>query len=251
MVPFVLLALSIVSVWIRRDIKIWGGLLLAALVLGYTHDSIGILGLAFVLVWALLWNDYSIRRSFVFFWIIVAASFAFKFHLLPGFPTMRFPNGLILSFDSPIVGLFPLALVVPLTKAKEWVKVLKGFWLTVLGIVAMAGVALAVGAVFPHINDVSPWRYASGLILVAAAEEGFYRGFVLHELLRMTNKWVALVASALIFTLAHLYWKPELMAFVFLAGLLYGGVYMISRRVESSILCHFLLNAIHMTFFSY
>jgi membrane protease YdiL (CAAX protease family) len=64
---------------------------------------------------------------------------------------------------------------------------------------------------------------------------------------------MALILSSLIFTAAHLYWSPNLaiFGFVFFAGLLYGGVYLISGRIESAIICHLLLNFIHMTFFSY
>ena len=69
----------------------------------------------------------------------------------------------------------------------------------------------------------------------------------------MPGKILALILTSVLFTATHIYWSPnlEILAFVFLASLLYGSVYLISGKIESAILCHFLLNLIHMTFFSY
>lgn len=101
-------------------------------------------------------------------------------------------------------------------------------------------------------------RVWSNLILTSIPEEGFYRGFLqrgLSHYFRDTKigKIAALLLTSVIFTCAHLYWSPNIaiLGFVFLASLLYGGVYLISGKIESAILCHFLLNLIHMTFFEY
>ncbi len=167
----------------------------------------------------------------------------------------------MLGFETPILGLLPLALLVSLAKnGKEWTKVSIGLLWGVLGIAILAVLAVGSGAIHWQFKlpSAAVERYFSNLFLIAIPEEAFYRGFLQSELCsylknRRGGKWIALGITSLIFTLAHVYWSPSLdiLGFVFLAGLLYGAVYLISKRIESAILCHFLLNAIHMTYFSY
>jgi uncharacterized protein len=151
--------------------------------------------------------------------------------------------------------------LVPLSQTlNDWKKVLKGFGIGCLGI--------GVLALFATIGRVTQWelklpsffpiRCWSNLILTSIPEEGFYRGFLQTQLVRYfgskkLGKIGALLLTSIIFTSAHMYWSPNIaiLAFVFLASLLYGGVYLISGKIESAILCHFLLNIIHMTFFNY
>lgn len=160
-----------------------------------------------------------------------------------------------------IVGLFPLALLVPLSRTvNDWKRVLKGLGLGCLGIGILA--LLATIAKATHWQFKAPSHFAircfSNLILTSIPEEGFYRGFLLREiaLYYQDTKWgkiLALLLSSIIFTSAHTYWSPNttILGFVFLASILYGGVYLISGKIESAILTHFLLNFIHMVFFNY
>jgi membrane protease YdiL (CAAX protease family) len=96
-------------------------------------------------------------------------------------------------------------------------------------------------------------RLLSNFFLTCIPEEGFYRGFIQNTLGKYLGKSASLILTSLLFAAAHMYWSPNLslLIFVFLAGLLYGGVYLISGKIESAIFTHFLLNVIHMVFFSY
>ena len=101
-------------------------------------------------------------------------------------------------------------------------------------------------------------RLLSNFFLTSIPEEGFYRGFIQNTFYKYFEnikfgKILALLVTSILFTAAHVYWSPnaQILGFVFLASLLYGGVYLISGKLESAILCHFLLNLIHMMFFSY
>lgn len=262
---WILLSCSLLSVWWKRDPRVWGSLLGMTLLTAMASGTLFFSGLLIVLVWAALWIFYVRKKSGAvqlgLFLLFLAASFGFKFHLLPGFYAISITPQFHMRMDTSLLGIFPLALLVPLASTrKEWKKALRGTLIGCLGIALLALAAVLSGAIewkFKLPTHAAA-RYWSNLIFTAIPEEGFYRGFVQNQLCRyMGNtkkgKWIALIATSLIFTLAHIYWSPSLdiLAFVFLAGLLYGGVYLISGKIESAILTHFLLNFIHMTFFSY
>jgi hypothetical protein len=262
---FLCLALSLLSPWLSKSPKLWGGFLVLALGLG---ELGGILTPAALLVsaaWAILWVIYvhhkrSLLNTLIFS-LITLLSFGFKFHLFPGFDPFSLTPKFAIGFTTPLLGIFSLALFVPLARSfKEWGHVFTGLIWGILGIAALALIAVATGAV--HWQYKMPSfalsRYFNNFIFVSIPEEAFYRGFLQHELTHyLSHKkgggWLALFLTSLIFTLAHVYWSPtlDILAFVFLASLLYGWVYMKSGKIESAILCHFLLNFVHMTFFSY
>ena len=151
--------------------------------------------------------------------------------------------------------------LVPLARdTKDWSAVLKGLMFGCAGIAVMAVLATLSGATHWQFKLPSfiAARILSNFFLTSIPEEGFYRGFIQNTLCKYfksikLGRYLALLLTSILFTAAHVYWSSniQILIFVFLASLLYGGVYLISGKIESSILCHFLLNLIHMTFFSY
>jgi len=263
---FSCLCLAFLSLWLRRDLKIWLTLLGFSLLFGLFEENIQWQGVLITFVWAFLWFYYTKNQKFTvqifLFLLLVIFSFGFKFHLFPGFPRTLIGSKFFLGFETPLLGIFPLALLVPLaTKSRAWKEVFsKGLLLSLCGIALMALLAIARNTVHLEfkIPTFAPIRYTTHLFLIAAAEEGFYRGFVQEQLTQFFSKiplgkWGALFVSSLIFAAAHLFWSPNLaiLGFTLLAGLLYGWIYLVTKRIESAILCHFLLNFFHMTFFNY
>ena len=92
------------------------------------------------------------------------------------------------------------------------------------------------------------------LMVTCIAEEGFFR-LIIQEYLweKLPTKYaggIATLLSATIFTLAHFHvgeGAAERMFLIFLAGLLYAGVYWRSRQYISAVLTHFMLNLIHLS----
>jgi hypothetical protein len=258
---FLFLGCSFLSLWWKRDPKIWGTLAIFSIILGIIAGNITWIGLTFIICLSVLWILYDRMPNIAFFIALTCLSISFKLHLLPGyypfFVTPKFPIGL----ETPLIGLFPLAMLVPLAKNwKDWTVVLKGLMLGCAGIALLAVLATLSGATHWEFKLPSfmPIRVLSNLILTSIPEEGFYRGFVQQNLSgyfrnSRYGSVIALVLTSLLFSLSHIYWSPSLaiLAFTFLAGLLYGSVYLFSGKIESAILCHFLFNLIHMTFFSY
>lgn len=265
-VPFVLFGLALLSLWVRKEVKIWGTFLGLSLVASTATGIISVPGACILFAWAVLWNFYLEQQKkpvwFLMMAILLVTSFIFKMHLIPGFQAYSITPKFRIGLDIPIMEFMPLALIVPLaSNRKDWGIIFsKGVPFSIVGVAILAILGVASGAVHWQykLPSYAAARYLTNFFLVATLEEGFYRGFVQSELCRLFsrmkrgNLWALLLAS-LIFTLAHLYWSPNIgiLAFVFLASLLYGGVYLYTGKIESAIFCHFLLNFIHMTFFSY
>lgn len=84
-------------------------------------------------------------------------------------------------------------------------------------------------------------------ICVAVAEETLCRGYILGNLMNVTNKFVSLILSSLLFALLHIL-NPNLallpMINLFLAGLLLGASYMYTRNLWFPISLHLFWNFI-------
>lgn len=258
---FLFLAVSFLSLWISREVKVIGTFLFLTLVCGFAAGHISLVGLAFILSLMLLWFLYDQKPSIWIFIALIIFSMSFKLRLIPGFNPFFITSKFAIGLENPLIGLFPLVFIVPLAKSiTDWKMVMKGLFFGLVGIALLAFLAILTQAIHLHFKLPSFFvgRLFSNLILTSIPEEGFFRGFVQKTLCtyfknkKMGNVF-ALVLTSLLFTAAHLYWSPNLgiLAFTFLASLLYGIVYLYSGKIESAILCHFLLNLIHMTFFSY
>lgn len=258
---FIFLGGSFLSLWLKREPYIWGTLICLSILLGLVAGNITWLGLTFIIYLALLWFFYDRKPGLIIFVAIVCLSISFKLRFLPGYYPFFITSKFAVGLENPLIGLFPLALLVPLAKDwRDWTDVIKGLVFGCAGIAVLAILATLSGAV--HWDFKLPsymgTRLLSHLILTSIPEEGFYRGFVQKTLcdylknIRIGNA-LALILTSLLFAASHVYWSPNLgiLAFTFLAGLLYGSVYLFSGKIESAILCHFLFNIVHMTFFSY
>ncbi|MEO5996336.1 MAG: CPBP family intramembrane glutamic endopeptidase [Chitinophagaceae bacterium] len=83
------------------------------------------------------------------------------------------------------------------------------------------------------------------MFLVAFSEELVFRGYILNNLMLSTNKWIALVISALLFALIHINnpgITPVAIINVFIAGMLLGINYIYTKNLWFGILFHFSWN---------
>ena len=94
----------------------------------------------------------------------------------------------------------------------------------------------------------------NNLFFVSMAEEVLFRGFLQRHLSLLKIKFASLIGillPAIIFGLFHLKAGVPFMIFATLSGIMYGLVYHRSKSIEVTIFTHFLLNFIHITFFTY
>lgn len=275
---FFALMMATLSFWVKRSFWLWGSFLAIALLLGYEGKLITPIGLAPLALlaaseWLLFHKTKGGARTLL---TIIAAciSIGLLFHIFPGFHNWKFAAAIELSpdakpfdfwinFDKPFAGLFLLAWALPLAQSKkEFSKILiKALPLSLLGIGMIIGLSLYLGVVkwdpkLPLLICI--WPFVN-LFFVVIPEEVFFRGFIQQELYdRFKSKAVlapvfAISLTALLFTLAHLVWIQDLtfLSLVFIAGVVYGTIYQITKAIEASVLCHFLLNLTHFLFFTY
>ena len=104
------------------------------------------------------------------------------------------------------------------------------------------------------------WLFAiNNLLFTCVAEEAFFRGFVQQKLMEKLSvklsarraAWGATCIGAMLFGLAHFAGGPGYVLAATLAGLLYGVVYLYTGRLSMAIAVHFLLNILHLLFFTY
>jgi membrane protease YdiL (CAAX protease family) len=83
-----------------------------------------------------------------------------------------------------------------------------------------------------------------------AAYEELIRVFALHHLWRLWPqqlvKWIVLIATAVLFGLAHIYQDPLSMLFITIQGLLYGWYYLRFGRVWPLIIAHALYDSLQI-----
>jgi uncharacterized protein len=85
------------------------------------------------------------------------------------------------------------------------------------------------------------------VLLLAVGEEFVFRGYLLNNLMESFNKWTALLASALLFTIAHSFnphLGPVALINLFLGGLLLGINFIYTKTLWFAIGFHFSWNFI-------
>ena len=170
------------------------------------------------------------------------------------------PFSLHLNLDKTLIGLAVLGLCHPrINGGWEWRLVLR---LALPWAALLIGVLMVVSIRIGFVRWDPAWPAATPLFLwvnlcfTCFAEEALFRGFLQARLSDALagvaqGQWLAWVVSSLAFGAAHAAGGATYVGLATLAGLGYGWIYRKTRRVEASILAHFLLNAVHFLGFTY
>ncbi len=277
-----LLMLAICSVWLPslplpagRSIALWLPLLVLTVALGL-HDGqldaiaatgIGLLGIA---AWgtAHALNAWQ-RRSLLVLTLLLALLLAL--HRWPGFhnallvPSTAItadarPFTLFANLDKGAAGLLLLALLAPRCHAwKEWRKTMCATMMPgTVAIVLVMGLGWVAGLVKPALKwpEFTATFLPINLLLTVVAEEAFFRGVIQQRLQAALQALrggtgLAMMASALLFSAAHLGGGVTYAVIAGLAGFGYAWVFQRTGRIEAAILLHFAVNAVHFLGFTY
>jgi membrane protease YdiL (CAAX protease family) len=272
---YILLSASIVSLWLKRSIIIFGGLLSIAILLAlFSHRLqwptlffIGFFGGINYLTFNIKQKLLNVLSSV----ITLTVSVLLWFHAVPGFSNWLIAKNLFISadavpftiflnFDKPLIGLFILGFSsIPLLHTWQgWYNMLKKTLpIALVGSVLIAGSACLLGYIKfdPKMNTFFILWALNNLLLTCIAEEALFRGWIQRSI-SATLKYYrygdhfALVIAAVLFGLIH--WGNLMyITLATFAGLLYGFVYQKTKNIEASIMAHFLLNVLHFVGFTY
>jgi membrane protease YdiL (CAAX protease family) len=157
------------------------------------------------------------------------------------------------------MGFFPLAFSIPLLQSGFRHVLFKMLILTALGVLILLLLSLSLHIITIDLKfpSITPIYLIANLFFVTIPEEAFFRGFLQRELEGyLQTKWAApfsIFAVSLLFVIMHFGFIRDFQFLLlsFIASLIYGTIYSLTRAIESSIFCHFLFNIIHFFFFTY
>jgi membrane protease YdiL (CAAX protease family) len=243
-----------------------------SLVLAFVSQIANLIAILSILLFYGLVTMYSKSSSKLkaILWVFVFCfGLALELHLIPGFKNLLIwnkiqltpdavPFTLYLNFDKTIVGLVILGLTLNLAGTwVEWRALLKQvvFKLPIIiSSILILTIAFGYSKFEPKIpHDLWIW-VVSNLLFTCVAEEGLFRGFVQESLTQLKYKYsdyVAILVPAIFFGIIHYPGGIKYVILATVAGALYGYIYKITKRIEASILTHFLLNLTHILLFTY
>jgi membrane protease YdiL (CAAX protease family) len=267
------LILALMSMWLTSHKEVPLTLFFISLVAAVYAECITPLGLVYIVVFgvgvSLYQKKWMPRFSvpILAFFILTAGILAFA-HKIPGFynwqiqpPVQVSQNAHLydfyINFDKGILGFLLIFLLMkPAVTWNDWKPTFKTvFTLFPLTVGAMLGIAYGCGWIYldikmPHFLGL--WIVVN-LFLVSAVEEAFYRGFIQKSLANLVNPWMALLITSAAFVGMHSFFSNDY-RYLFMTGIasfFYGAHYILSGRLEASIISHFFINLIHLTFFTY
>jgi len=275
---FFALAMTILSMWVKRSTWIWGSFLILAFALGYMAKLVTPIALApiggLLILHTLLKGDIRGLARFILVLLAIAISLGLIVRFFPGFtgwPILEKvkiskgapPFSLYLNFSKPFIGIFVLAVGFPLVKnLRELGQVMRiAIPMALCGIVIMIFLALTSGLIrfdpkFPKIF----WFFlVENLIFVSIIGEAFWRGFVQKEIFRAFGEKGFLaniscvIITSIFFAAMHWFWIESIpfLTLVFVAGVIYGSIYQYTKSLEASIVTHWLFNITHFSLFTY
>ncbi len=275
---YITLFFSILLLWIPDKInyKPWKGFFFFSLIVSCFFSGItNLISMLVVLLLYYLVNTYQSSNStpkyllWTLVWILCCALQA---HLIPGFNNLLVLNAvqftpdakpytMYLNFDKAVVGLIILGTTLKLVNSwQEWKILFKQIMYELPIIVPAIILIIILSIIFNYIKFELKfpqllWIWGiNNLFFTCIAEEALWRGFVQESLTKFKyqySEYIALLISAIFFGLAHFPGGGKYVLLATIAGVLYGWVYKVTKRIEASILTHFTLNLVHILFFTY
>ncbi len=205
----------------------------------------------------LRWSRYGL-------WFLVSIGLAT--HSLPGYQGLQLVNGVVLKEGSVPASLwFNHDKVLVAWSLLNWVPLVApsirpvlrpGWttpWLIGAGLCGVMASALGLGLVEwrPGLTSWF-WLFAAGNLLnTCVVEELLFRGVVQRQLGEWLSPWSALMVASAVFGVAHMAGGWSYVAVATLAGLLFGLTYLVTGRLVWAVLCHWAVNLVHFTLFTY
>ncbi|WP_063124284.1 CPBP family intramembrane glutamic endopeptidase [Xanthomonas maliensis] len=200
--------------------------------------------------------------------LFVLTAIALRRHIAPGFDNPLALSGVVsagavpykayLNLDKTLSAVWVVAAIAWLDTAGPTLRRLgRGALIGLASCVVVAMLALSAGVVRvePKLPAMT-WLWAlNNVLLVCFAEEVFFRGYLQGGLARLLagrrgGDWMAIVAAALVFGVAHADQGPAMLLLSAIAGVGYGIAYRRAGLV-GAIAAHAMLNVVHFLLLTY
>jgi membrane protease YdiL (CAAX protease family) len=205
--------------------------------------------------------------SRIAFIILAVLSLLFAVHKIPGFHNeLIFSNASFGDSELPFQlyanldkALAAIAILIAFNKYINWKVSRSELKLISLSILVFFSFGWLLGAGLDlKFGELTFVFFFFNLFVTCLAEEAFFRLLIQDKLAKylpsMYSAYLAVFFTALIFMLAHFHTgvgAEKRLILIFLAGLLYGAIYLRSKSLGSAIVMHFAINIIHFSFFTY
>jgi len=192
---------------------------------------------------------------------------AFSLHIIPGFNNellfsskhfgaSNLPFKLYANLDKALAG---FAILIAIGQNLKWSVPLKTSYLILFTTLLFFSLCLLLGAKLdPKLGELTLAFIFFNLLVTCIAEEAFFRLVIqngIHNLSKgFMQGWLAVFITAVIFMLAHFHTgvgAEKRLLLIFIAGLLYGGIYLKSKSFGSAVIAHFIINIIYFSFFAF
>ncbi|WP_341750757.1 CPBP family intramembrane glutamic endopeptidase [Candidatus Tisiphia endosymbiont of Sialis lutaria] len=271
---YITLLISVISLWlpVKGKFKPWQLFLFISLVLSFVSNIASLFAiLAIVLFFYLVFSYHksSTKLKYVLWSLVLVLGLTLQLHLIPGFDNLlvldkiqftpdALPFTLYLNLDKTIVGLIIIGLTLDLASTCSELKILLLQVSYRLPIILLVIIVLSIAFEYIKFAPKIPqnlWIWViNNLFFTCVAEEGLFRGFFQESLSQLKYKYskdIAILIPALFFGVMHYPGGLKYVILATVAGALYGWIYKVTKRIEASILVHFMLNLTHILLFTY
>ncbi|UCM86069.1 MAG: CPBP family intramembrane metalloprotease [Rickettsia endosymbiont of Culicoides impunctatus] len=271
---YITLLISVISLWlpVKGKFKPWQLFLFISLVLSFVSNIASLFAiLAIVLFFYLVFSYHksSTKLKYVLWSLVLVLGLTLELHLIPGFDNLlvldkiqftpdALPFTLYLNLDKTIVGLIIIGLTLDLASTCSELKILLLQVSYRLPIILLVIIVLSIAFEYIKFAPKIPqnlWIWViNNLFFTCVAEEGLFRGFFQESLSQLKYKYskdIAILIPALFFGVMHYPGGLKYVILATVAGALYGWIYKVTKRIEASILVHFMLNLTHILLFTY
>ncbi|MCC8483156.1 MAG: CPBP family intramembrane metalloprotease [Rickettsia endosymbiont of Labidopullus appendiculatus] len=271
---YITLLISVISLWlpVKGKFKPWQLFLSISLVLSFVSNIASLFAILAILLFFYLVFSYhksSTKLKYVLWSLVLVLGLTLELHLIPGFDNLlvldkiqftpdALPFTLYLNLDKTIVGLIIIGLTLDLASTcSEW-KILLLQVSYRLPIILLVIIVLSIAFEYIKFTPKIPqnlWIWViNNLFFTCVAEEGLVRGFFQESLSQLKYKYsgnIAILIPAAFFGVMHYSGGLKYVILATIAGVSYGWIYKVTKRIEASILAHFMLNLTHILFFTY
>ena len=195
--------------------------------------------------------------------LLIVWSILLAAHVAPGFNNLLVLDdvrsgpgsslfSMYLNLDKPLV-FFALLLAYPQLMGPGRLIDLRPLVVAIFLLIGLFFIAVQMKALHAEFSLPSwIWLFAvSNLLFTSLPEEAFFRGYLQQGASKMSQPYLGLILSSVLFGTAHFSGGFVLIVFATVAGLSYGLVFHFSGRLWASTITHFGFNLCHLLLFTY